>query len=129
VKDGVVEFIEVLDAEQWKERTGGRVFLRDEFPGCLVLFGAVAAGEIEGQLVMIGLGDELIAITEAFHFVELLLHEVVHGFDICLEAMLSGRDGSMHQSFDALDRLGDRLRLQLRGARYGVQQAWSHPGA
>lgn len=76
-------------------------------PGCFILLGAIGSGEIEEQLILVGSGDKVLAVGERFDFIELLLHKVMDGLDIGLESVLSGRNGAMNLSLDALDGVGE----------------------
>lgn len=82
-------------------------FFIEQFPWRFGFLGAVGSGQIEEELVLIGLVDEVRASGERFDFIELLFHEVVDGFDVGLEAMLSGWDGAMGLPVDALDGAGE----------------------
>ncbi len=83
------------------------MFFLDELPRRFVLLGAIGSGEVEEELIRVGGGQEVAAIGEGLDFIELLFHEVVDGLDVGLEAVLSGRDGAMDLTWNALDGVGE----------------------
>ncbi len=92
-------------------------FLLYPFPGRSVFLGAVASGEVKKELIMIGFLDEVGPVGEVFDLIEFLFHQVVNGFDIGLEAVLSGGNSSMDLPGNALDGIGEsRIIFGLPGA-------------
>ena len=73
------------------ERPAGLKLL-DDLPGAEVLFVGVGADEVEVELIGKGLGEEITAAGERFQIEELIFDQAMHGFDIALVGMRSGRD-------------------------------------
>ena len=71
-----------------------------------VFLAGVPAGDVEESLIRIGPGDEVPASGERLDLVDNLLHEVVEGFNVGLEAMLAGREGAVHLTRYSLDDRG-----------------------
>ena len=55
-------------------------------------FVRVGAHEVEVELVGVDLGEEVAAAGEGFQIKELVFFEAMHGFDVALVGVSSGRD-------------------------------------
>ena len=55
----------------------------------------VGSRQVEIELVGVGLGEEFTAAGERFQIEELVFFEAMHGFDIALVGVSSGRDADM----------------------------------
>jgi len=59
------------------------------------VFVGIGAGEIEGELVSEGFGQEIAAPGERFQVEELIFDQAMDGFDVALEGVSGGRDADV----------------------------------
>ena len=65
----------------------------DDLPRGLVFLVGVGSGEVEPEVVGVGLVEEVSEAAEGLDLVELVFDEAVNGFDVGLEGVGTGRDG------------------------------------
>ena len=73
---------------EWRARSESL----DDLPGSLKFLVGIRSREIEIELVGLRLGEEFTATGEGFQVEELIFNQAMHGFDIALVGVRSGRN-------------------------------------
>jgi len=96
VSPSVVEVI--IQEHRWKQaefERRARSESLDNLPGSLIFFVGVRTSQVEVELIGLSLGEEISAAGEQLQIKELIFDQTMHGFDIALVGVGSGRDAQM----------------------------------